>query len=214
MSLVISISTPEGIVVAADTRTTITCGDDIRFNDTARKIVPFPNKTVVCTYGDGAVGDHTVYEFLVNIRKKYGETVNIGNLPTIILSECLNAKGSTAARFLVSGLVENIYPVIFYVDPGNQEIRSCIAKKKTYAAISGGCDMIAAPILQSVDFSDLSIQEAIDLAILTVKTTIDTAKYWVNHPVGGEVKIYVIDRVNDVSGWYDLETKRVINDLP
>lgn len=48
MSLVIHTIVPDGIVVCADTRTT--CHDEqehVRYDDTAEKIVPFPNRTVV-----------------------------------------------------------------------------------------------------------------------------------------------------------------------
>ena len=48
MSLIIATVVKDGIVVAADTRTTCKDGNgNCRYSDTAEKLIPFPNKVVV-----------------------------------------------------------------------------------------------------------------------------------------------------------------------
>lgn len=75
MSLIIHTIVPEGIVVCADTRTTHRDGKGhVQYDDTAEKIVPFPNRIVVSHCGDAKVRENlTVMQFLYDIRKKIWE---------------------------------------------------------------------------------------------------------------------------------------------
>lgn len=72
MSLVIHTIVKDGIVVCADTRTTCKYEDgNTRYNDTAKKIIPFPNRIVVTHTGDSMVTDKiSVTKFLIDLRKR------------------------------------------------------------------------------------------------------------------------------------------------
>lgn len=58
MSLAIHTIVKDGIVVSVDSRTTCKDGNgNTRYNDTAEKIVPFPNRIVVSHTGDASITD-------------------------------------------------------------------------------------------------------------------------------------------------------------
>ena len=107
MSLVIHTIVKDGIVVSADTRTT--CKDDkgnTRYNDTAEKIVPFPNKIVVTHTGDSMITDKlSVTEFLLNLRKKCGKKTTITDLPIKLLNEYLIACGNQSHKIYFISMV-------------------------------------------------------------------------------------------------------------
>lgn len=96
MSLIIHTIVPEGIVVCADTRTTHRDGKGhVQYDDTAEKIVPFPNRIVVSHCGDAKVRENlTVMQFLYDIRKKYGKQTTIDDLPLKILNEYFRVNGN------------------------------------------------------------------------------------------------------------------------
>lgn len=75
MSLAIHTIVKDGIVVCADTREII--HDDkgnVRYNDTAEKIMPFPNKIVVTSTGNATVADDfSVMDFLLDLRRRCGK---------------------------------------------------------------------------------------------------------------------------------------------
>ena len=87
MSLVIHTIVRDGIVVSADTRTT--CKDDkgnTRYDDTAEKIIPFPNRIIVTHTGDSMINDKlSVTDFLIDLRKKCGKKITITDLPIKLL---------------------------------------------------------------------------------------------------------------------------------
>lgn len=77
MSLIIHTVVPEGIVVCADTRTTRKdASGNVQYDDSAEKIIPFPNRVVVSHCGDAMIHDGlTVMQFLYDFRKKVWENV-------------------------------------------------------------------------------------------------------------------------------------------
>lgn len=101
MSLIIHTIVPEGIVVCADTRTTHRDGKGhVQYDDTAEKIVPFPNRIVVSHCGDAKVRENlTVMQFLYDIRKKYGKQTTIDDLPLKILNEYFRVNGNGCTIF-------------------------------------------------------------------------------------------------------------------
>ena len=50
-------------------------------------------------------------------------------------------------------------------------------------------------------YSNMSLKEAIDLTKSTLLSNITAYKYAASQVVGGNVRTYVIDVVNDISGW-------------
>ena len=108
MSLIIHTIVPEGIVVCADTRTTHRDGKGhVQYDDTAEKIVPFPNRIVVSHCGDAKVRENlTVMQFLYDIRKKYGKQTTIDDLPLKILNEYFRVNGNGCTIFKISGYFE------------------------------------------------------------------------------------------------------------
>lgn len=93
MSLIIHTIVKSGLVVSVDTRTT--CKDNkgnTRYNDTAEKLIPFPNRIVVTHSGDANVTDKlTVTDFLLQFRKKCGKKTPMAELPLKLLNEYISA---------------------------------------------------------------------------------------------------------------------------
>lgn len=79
MSLVIHTVVRDGIVVSADTRTTCKDGKgNTRYDDTAEKIIPFPNRIVVTHTGDSMINDTlSVTDFLIGLRRQCGKKITI-----------------------------------------------------------------------------------------------------------------------------------------
>ena len=206
MSLVIHTIVNDGIVVSADTRTT--CKDsngNTRYNDTAEKIIPFPNRIVVTHTGDSMINDKlSVTKFLVDLRKKCGKKITITDLPIKLLNEYLSKCGNRIAKtyFKISGYDElcmlggRTYSV-------NSEDKTITLSRQPfdYGASLGGTIDVAFAMMNVADYSNMSLKEAIDLTKSTVSSNITAYKYASSQIIGGNIQTYVIDVVNDISGW-------------
>lgn len=208
MSLIIHTVVPEGIVVCADTRTTRKDGNGhVQYDDTAEKIVPFPNRIVVSHCGDSKIkNDMSVTQFLYDMQRKYGKKLSINDLPLKILNEYIKANGHGSTTFIISGYVEHTRVANTYtIDTLNQTINLSIAMGK-YAAIYGGIREVAHAIMASgIDYENLSITNAISLTRNCLLENIDVYKYHAEQSIGGKCQTYVIDVMHDNIGWYQTD---------
>ena len=206
MSLVIHTIVKDGIVVSADTRTT--CKDDkgnTRYNDTAEKIIPFPNKIVVTHTGDSMITNKlSVTEFLIDLRKKCGKKITITNLPIKLLNEYLTKCGNRPRQiyFKISGYDEicRLGGRTYSINGGDKTI-TLSRQPFNYGASFGGTTDVAFAMMNIAEYSNMSLKEAIDLTESTLSANIVAYKYASSQIIGGNVQTYVIDAVNDISGW-------------
>lgn len=206
MSLVIHTIVRDGIVVSADTRTTCKDGQgNTRYNDTAEKIIPFPNRIVVTHTGDSMIDDKlSVTEFLIDLRKRCGNKITITDLPIKLLNGfILKCKGKiTRTNFKISGYDEIcMLGGRTYSINGEDKTITLTRQPFNYGASFGGVTDIAFSMMNIADFSNMSLKEAINLTETTLSSNIIAYKYAPSQIVGGNVQTYVIDIVNGVSGW-------------
>lgn len=207
ISLVIHTIVKDGLVVGSDTRTTCQ-GDkgEVRYKDTTVKIFPFPNRIVVTHTGDANVTDTlSVAEFLTKFRKKCGNKITITELPTKLLNAYVSETGNRQrnTEFKVAGYdTENLSEGRVYTVKCQD--RTIVLSKRPfeYGASLGGTVDVAYAMLNGVSFSTLSLEEAIDLTKTVIETNISVFKYRANQIIGGNAELYVIDRINEKSGWF------------
>lgn len=213
MSIMIHAITKSGIIVGADTRTTCKNNGRTRYDDTSEKIVPFPNRLVVSYCGDMSLSkDLSIAEFLYDIRKKFGYKMTINELPLRILQEYDKQGGKSDTTFLISGYYEGMpYGCTYRICTKDKQITLVRATGNFGASYNGMTDIVH-PIMNSdIDYTSLSVQETIDLVMLCVSTSIQVAKYWHEQGIGGDSRIYVIDRMHGESGWY--KNNEIISDV-
>lgn len=208
MSLIIHTIVPEGVVVCADTRTTRRDGNGhIRYDDTAEKIVPFPNRIVVSHCGDSKIRDNmTVMQFLYDMRKKYGKKASIDDLPLKILNEYIKANGHGSTIFKISGYAEYTRVASTYtIDTAKQTINLSTEMGSYGASYNGVTDVAHAIMNSGIDYRNLSITNAISLTRGCLLENIDVFKYHAEQSIGGECQTYVIDVIHDNIGWYQTD---------
>ena len=208
MSLIIHTVVPEGIVVCADTRTTRKDGNGhVQYDDTAEKIVPFPNRIVVSHCGDSKIkNDMSVTQFLYDMQRKYGKKLSINDLPLKILNEYIKANGHGSTIFKISGYIE--YPFVtgtYTIDTAKRTIELS-PKMGEYGAPYSGVTKVAHAIMASgIDYENLSITNAISLTRNCLLENIDVYKYHAEQSIGGKCQTYVIDVMHDNIGWYQTD---------
>ena len=208
MSLIIHTVVPEGIVVCADTRTTRKDGNGhVQYDDTAEKIVPFPNRIVVSHCGDSKIkNDMSVTQFLYDMQRKYGKKLSINDLPLKILNEYIKANGHGFTIFKISGYIE--YPFVtgtYTIDIAKRTIELS-PKMGEYGASYSGVTKVAHAIMASgIDYENLSITNAISLTRNCLLENIDVYKYHAEQSIGGKCQTYVIDVMHDNIGWYQTD---------
>ena len=206
MSLVIHTVVRDGIVVSADTRTTCKDGKgNTRYDDTAEKIIPFPNRIIVTHTGDSMINDKlSVTDFLIDLRRKCGKKITITDLPIKLLNEYLSKCGNRIAKtyFKVSGYDEVcMLGGRTYSINGEDKTITLSRQPFNYGASFGGTTDVALAMMNVADYSNMSLKEAIDLTKSTLLSNITAYKYAPSQIIGGNVQTYVIDVVNDISGW-------------
>lgn len=206
MSLVIHTIVRDGIVVSADTRTTCKDGKgNTRYNDTAEKIIPFPNRIVVTHTGDSMVNNElSVTNFLIDLRRKCGKKITITDLPIKLLNEYLSKCENRIAKtyFKISGYDETcMLGGRTYSINGEDKTITLSRQPFDYGASFGGTTNVAFAMMNIADYSNMSLKEAIDLTESTLSSNITAYKYAPSQIIGGNVQTYVIDIVNNTSGW-------------
>lgn len=210
MSLIVHTIVRDGIVVSADTRTT--CKDEnghTRYDDSAEKIIPFPNYTVVSHCGDSEVNKSlTVTEFLYKIRKSFGKRTTISELPLKILNEYIKQGGKGDTIFKISGYYECMSASTYTINTTKSTI-ILSTEPYAYGASYNGITDVAHSIMNSgINYRNLSIEDAITLTQLCVDTNIKIFNYHAEQSIGGKCQTYVIDMLHDAVGW--LQTDRTI----
>lgn len=206
MSLVIHTVVRDGIVVSADTRTTCKDGKgNTRYDDTAEKIIPFPNRIIVTHTGDSMINDKlSVTDFLIDLRRKCGKKITLTDLPIKLLNEYLPKCGNRIGKtyFKVSGYDEVcMLGGRTYSINGEDKTITLSRQPFNYGASFGGTIDVAFAMMNVADYSNMSLKEAIDLTKSTLLSNITAYKYAPSQIIGGNVQTYVIDVVNDISGW-------------
>jgi hypothetical protein len=206
MSLVIHTVVRDGIVVSADTRTTCKDGKgNTRYDDTAEKIIPFPNRIIVTHTGDSMINDKlSVTDFLIDLRRKCGKKITLTDLPIKLLNEYLPKCGNRIAKtyFKVSGYDEVcMLGGRTYSINGEDKTITLSRQPFNYGASFGGTIDVAFAMMNVADYSNMSLKEAIDLTKSTLLSNITAYKYAPSQIIGGNVQTYVIDVVKDISGW-------------
>lgn len=206
MSLVIHTIVRDGIVVSADTRTTCKDGNgNTRYDDTAEKIIPFPNRIVVTYTGDAMIDDKlSVTKFLIDLRRKCGKKTTITDLPIKLLDAYLSEFGNKIGKtnFEVSGYDEAcMLGGRTYSINGKDKTITLSRQPFKYGASLDGTIDVALAMMNVADYSNMSLKEAIDLTKSALSSNIIAYKYAASQIIGGDVKTYVIDVVNNISGW-------------
>lgn len=203
MSLVIHTIVPDGIVVSADTRTTHKDKDGhTRYDDSAEKIIPFPNCVVVSHCGDAKVTeDLTVTQFLYNLRKSYGKKISIVELPLKILNEYIRRGGKGDTTFKVSGYYEYMFASTYTISTTKATITLSTAPYSFGASYSGLTNIAHAIMNAGINYNNLSIKDAIALTRTCVNTNITIFNYLSEQAIGGRCETYIIDKLHENVGW-------------
>lgn len=202
MSLIIATVVKDGIVVAADTRTTCKDGEGhCRYSDTEEKIIPFPNKVVVMHCGDAQVNDKlSVRKFLYDLRHEIGKDTRITELPLQILNSYIEKEGCQDTKFLVSGVSPYSDDLFVYLIKTKTKEVQLQFSNKCGAAYQGITD-IAHVIMKSVNYDTLTLKEAIELTKNCLEENIFLSKFNKEQGIGGECQVYAIDLVHRKIGW-------------
>lgn len=203
MSLIIHTITKYGIIACSDTRTTIKDdkGNITRFDDTAEKTVPFPNKIVVSHCDSQKINtDISVTEFLYHIRHTIGDTANITSLPLKILNAYHSCNGTNPVIFLISGIIPNKSSMVTYeVNTDTNTVKLLLdTAGSAYEGTKTLCDKM---FKSGIDFNNLSLEEGISLTKTCLEANIEFYKYIDKSCIGGTCQTYVIDNKKQQCGW-------------
>lgn len=198
MSLIISINSKEGIVIAADRRTTIRGnGGSMRFSDETTKIFPITERLAVSFCGNHYLNGDTIIQFLEQVKEKYKYDTDIFDFPSQLLWEYQQKEAMSDITIVVAGYDKKAnIPMIYIMNLKEKTIKLAFSGNNYGATFHGGND-IADVIMKNIYYGDLSIREVIDLAKLTVDTTIQAYKYRINQSVGGNTDIFLIPKNNN-----------------
>ena len=213
MSLIIATVVKDGLVVAADTRTT--CKDSenhCRYSDDAEKLIPFPNRVVVLSCGDAQVNNKlTVKKFLYDLRKEIGKDTKIGELPLQILNSYVAKGGCRDSYFIVAGVsLYNDDLFVYSIKTKTKEIE--LKFSNNYGATYNGITNIAHTIMNSgINYDNLTLKEATELTKNCLEENIFLSKFNKEQGIGGKCQVYVIDLVHSKLGWLN-EDNTLIED--
>ena len=203
MSLIIATVVKDGIVVAADTRTTCKDGEGhCRYSDTGEKLIPFPNKVVVLSCGDAQVNNKlSVKKFLYDLRNEIGKDTRITELPLQILNSYIAKGGCRDTTFIVAGVSQYSDDLFVYaIKTKTKEIE--LRLSNTCGATYNGITGIAHAIMNSgINYDTLTLKEAIELTKNCLEENIFLSKFNKEQGIGGECQVYVIDLVHRKIGW-------------
>lgn len=205
MSLIIATVVKDGIVVAADTRTTCKDGNgNCRYSDTAEKLIPFPNKVVVMSCGDAQVNNKlSVKKFLCDLRKEIGKDTKITELPLQILNAYVEKDGCRDTQFIVAGVSsfgDDLF--VYSIKTKTKEIE--LKFSNSYGATYNGITNIAHAIMNSgINYENLTLKEAIELTKNCLEENIFLSKFNKEQGIGGECQVYAIDIVHCKVGWVE-----------
>ena len=222
MSLAIHTIVKNGIVVCADSRITITKKGDVirydnpvRYDDTANKIIPFPNGIVVTAVGDDCIFDEwDIDTYLLGFRRSleirpHGLYIEIDEFAPLLFEDLTkkieDIPDVNEIELMISGYNHangkgKTYKI--NIKGENRNISVCRNYGEYGASFSGHSNM-AETMLHRVVYKIMSLQEAIDLTKTTLSAVVAINKYQIPQSTGGKVNTYVIDTVRGISGWLE-----------
>lgn len=140
----------------------------------------------------------------LDLRRKCGKKTTITDLPIKLLNEYLSKCGNRIAKtyFNISGYDERcMLGGRTYSINGEEKTITLSRQPFKYGASFSGTTAIAFAMMNIADYSNMSLKDAIDLTESTLSSNITAYKYAPSQIIGGNVQTYVIDVVNDISGW-------------
>jgi hypothetical protein len=212
MSLIIHFLTKDGIVAISDKRTTVDKDkENTHYMDATAKTIAFPNMVVVSHCGDNYIDKDkkiSTTNFLLEIRKKYGQANGIKEIPLIILTEYKNKEYISNISLIVSGIDESTNNMMTYlITPKTSEIKLVFVCKEfgdsKYGAAYNGHTEITNTILTSdfqINWDNLTIEGAIDLGKVCLNATATAAKYGITQGVSESSDVYILSRFYGI-GW-------------
>jgi hypothetical protein len=226
MTLAVAFKGPEGIVLAADSRVTLTfqktpksggkVTESHAYYDHATKLLRLKSHPYVAavTYGLGVIdtkSPRTAHSYM----PEFGATLGDQRMSVRDYSESLGkffadrfkaanmGAGVPDMVFLIGGFDEGkpyglVYEVKIPSDPVPKELNA-----GTFGLSMGGQTNIARGMLQNlpIPYQFLPLQDCVDVSILIIKTTADLMRYITDvRGVGGAIDVATVtaDGVNDV----------------
>ncbi len=237
MSLCVTITTPSGIVVAGDSRLTrnlkklsASC-----YNDDGNKATVF-NDVIISHVGNGYIYDHsdiTTDVFLNAVKEKYkNKTISIHRWPELIIKEFENAIEKDSYRkyqkdeipkitedraifFTIAGYStrknEADIPFLYTIDTYKKSAKQIGVYK---ILVDGGCPELRNYLNKTgVNAALLSLDQAIQYARLVIESSIAMNRFvnYAKQAIGGECRIYAIDRILGIAGAVD-ENNKILPD--
>ena len=207
MSLCITITTPEGIVAASDSRANTKYADMVCYNDDSYKVIVM-NDVIISHLGNLYINDHTdirIQQLLEVLKEKYkNRKISVHKWPELILKEVEAAelndnfriyKGeklgkvteASAVYFTIAGYSsdksEKDIPFIYIVDTYNKNVERILPdneRKKIYGIVQDGAPARYIKFLNGTKILayKFNLKRAIDYARLVVTTDIEFNKFY------------------------------------
>jgi hypothetical protein len=221
MSFIVSLFVPEGIVLAGDSRLTLSWTDEaqihhsIAASDSNTKIFSVSNRFGLGTFGNATINGIPISGFINRfIEEKITDDTEIDEIPQLLIDFFGQPFGNPDTNFYAIGYkVEDgvSIPHVYSINIVNGTFnRNNFNNEIFYGAIWGGEIEVMMRILNTVklkqgdNFIDLpdtpipwnhmTLQDAIDFSIYAVRTTIETIKFQQKEKtVGGPIDIMVLE---------------------
>ena len=207
MTLIVSCLSPDGIVIAGDSLSTITGRKEFKTTFSyAQKVFPFCNKFGVGTFGQGVIAGKSIYFEM----RLFEQLVNENAVCFGRVTEAAKAIGNHFQRLLnasIEDLAANQFPLGFYVvgydDTNPKTIRIDIGGEISYNVYTDSCACAGSVELAQtiwdfdnkderrwVPYESFSLQDAIDYVEFMINTTATHQRFSQTIPnVGGAIDI-------------------------
>lgn len=196
MSLITTVYVPDGIAMAADSRTTIIKDGNTRYKDDCRKIICFTPHILVGHCGEGMVTEGlSVESFLLGLKNKFDDDTALEQVPAGLLCELMQHQCDAETLYIIAGVNPQKGKSGVYLVNGRDKTITIQFAGDVYGACCFGDDAIADEIVSDIAFETLSLQEAKSLAELTVNTTIEANRYRNPQTVGGVCSSYIVSKI-------------------
>ena len=205
MSLIIAMATSEGIVAAADTRTTISSNGCTRYLDGTQKIHPVYGKSVILNCGDNKFHDGTLVGQFVEeyIKREIDPTrgIKIGEIAYGILNKTIIKDKNADVVYLIAGFEEGAC----YIYRVKTKSKECICEwsgNRKGASFDGLTDICHA-ILSSCDYDNMLLKHGVRLCECALYATHIAYLHRNNKKQGvsAQFDIYIIDKFGNRTDW-------------
>jgi 20S proteasome alpha/beta subunit len=227
MSLIITITTREGIAMAADSRLTLTFPDasfqdpnnpstqrfiSVPQSDSTRKLFLAQNRIGISTCGTATIGNVPISGFIESFIRTLPEGISVENAAESLLQHFIKMDPKLQTWFHVAGYsdsgIEKLTEAWLVGISENQRILT-IGKGQQDARWNGVLDILNRlfwqvyiqpqtgkyePIFHpGIALNHLTLQDAVDLAVFAMRTTIDLMNFQQRlRTVGGPIDVLVI----------------------